>query len=172
MPWKGKPFGLGKPIPFLGFLPPAEDASINILRQLEEHLQSGADMDGGNATAAVSMLEPPSIDLAADLCFRSHNIEFDFQRSFKRIPKPDPRKSKGKLKLWKYGFGKKAKIVAPAPPQQFVSAIGKLAARPYHYENNWKEAGQMSAKLTLENLPSVAAVMVHPPAVQEAMPAS
>ena len=112
MPWKGKPFGWGQPEPYIHFLPEPTDATANVLRQLTEHFEQADDL-GGEIKIAVNLLESPSNDLATELLFQAYNSDCKLKRKVGGVPKPDPRKSKTKFKLWKYWF----KTASPAVPR-------------------------------------------------------
>ncbi|MFO0940001.1 MAG: hypothetical protein U0930_04475 [Pirellulales bacterium] len=172
MPWKGKPFGWGQPVPYLSFLPEAEEASINILRQLAENLADGQELNGGSIKVTVSFIEPPSIDLATDLFLKSLGLQLTINRTVSKVPKPDPRKSKAKFPLWKYGmFSKQAKPAVVAPDNRLISACAELASQPYDFDGNWLAAELISKQFAIDAIKPMLAVMVHPPLVRNGTPA-
>ena len=163
MPWKGKSFGWGTPAPYLDYLPVAQDATINVLRKIDEHFQSGEAL-GGTIEVSINYIESPSVELVAALMFQAYNTDAKMKRKVANVPKPDPRKSKAKFKLWKYRF-KQAAVAVPRPPEDFVEACAQLAQQPYDYEDNWKLAGQLTQQLGPTHVPQLLAGMVHPPGV-------
>lgn len=169
MPWKGKPFGWGRPEPYLSYLPEPEDASANLIRQLSEHLSNGEEI-GSELKLGLNCLESPSNYLAMELMFQAYNSELKLKLSVGSVPKPDPRKSKSKFKLWKYWF-KKASVAVPEPAKQFRDICSVLALQEYSYEGSWMEAATFARKIHVDQRHEVLAVMVHPPAVRDAIPA-
>lgn len=170
MPWKDKPFGWGVPVEYVAYLPEAQDASINILRQLEEHLVNGEDLSGGSIEVGLNLLEPPSVRLASELFLRANGISLEIKLTVNKVPKPDPRKSQAKRPLWSYWL-KTAKPAAPAPAEDIVSRCATLAALDFDYAQNWETAKRLAERSTLEQVASILAVMVHPPLPQAQMPA-
>lgn len=170
MPWKGKPFGWRLPKPYLDFLPEPKDASVNVLRQLTEHLESGGLDEGGEIKITVNYLESPSTQLAIKLQFAAYNSPAQLSLTVKDIPKPDPRKSKARFKLWKYWF-KVASPAVPSPSRESVAAVANLACQPYDYAENWGQAKTAAVQFAPEAVKDILAVMVHPPSVRNATPA-
>lgn len=164
MPWKGQPFGWGAAKPYLDFLPEAQDASINAMRKIAEHLRED-EIDDGKIKIAVNLIEPPSVDLASRLMFQAYNKNMKLVRTIGGIPKPDPRKSLAKFQLWKYRF-KKARPAVPVPPLDISQKCARLAAESYNYERNWRQAAFLARTMSLDQIPNILAVMVHPPRVE------
>ena len=163
MVWKGKQFGWGVATPYLTYLPDAVDASINVLREIKSYFESGEDL-GSSLDISLNLLEPPSVELATNLMLRVFQSDMKIVRKIERIPKPDPRKSKSNIKLWKY-WRKSASPALRCPSENIRKTCARLAAQKYDYESNWQVAGQLSAKGTPALIPEILAVMVYPPDV-------
>lgn len=157
-------------------LPEPADATANIIRQLREKILAGKKI-GGNVKLSLSSIEAPSNFLAFKMEMESlGSPETTLGVTVSEIPEPDPRKSivqefaEVKYPLWKYeGNGSDTSTDAtpalPAPPQDIVDAVAKLANTKYDIVANFAAASYVAAALGPARLPEILAVMVHPPAV-------
>src|SRR5207248_1688139 len=66
--------------------------------------------------------------------------------------------------LWQYK-GTDAEPAVPRPPLPVVHLVADLASKPYNYDRNWKESGDVANGLRADQMPELLATMVHPPAV-------
>lgn len=161
MPWNGKPFGWGVPVPFMDYLPEPQEAGINMLRQMHE-LHQGEGIGGSSLKITINYIESPSVRLAADLFLKVNKLALKINWVMQGVPKPDPRKSVAKKNLWKYWF-KDAKPAVQAPPEQFSKACASLASSDYDCKQNWIDARALAQKTQPEHVWQILAVMVHPP---------
>ena len=169
MLWIRKLFGWGSPKPYLEFLPEPNDASVNALRDLIGHLESG-ELNGGEIESTLNYIESPSTQLAIKLQFDAYDSSAKFKLNFDVVPEPDPRESTAQFPLWKYNF-KTASPAVPRPSCSSVSAVAELAGHPYDYLQNWNQAATMAAGFQPESIRDILAVMVHPPQVFRGVPA-
>lgn len=170
MPWKGQPFGWNVPRPYLDYLPSPQDASMNLLHQISEQLDDGSWAADGSLDITLNYIESPSNRLAMELQFQAYNTPCKVKLKAKAVPKPDPRRSSSKFKLWKYSF-KNAKPAVSAPSAEIRDAVAGLAGRLYSYEDNWQQAEQIAAGFDRRVIPEVLSVMVHPPSIRDGSPA-
>lgn len=147
--------------PYFGYLPEPAEASINILKQLEE---SEASMKG-ELTITLSVLEAPSARLAVDIYVRE---KWAFDRAIfniEQIQTPDPRLpiESVEYQLWRYE-GTEPIPAVREPSTTVAEAIAFLAARPYRLSEWATVARQLAADLGADSLDDILGVMLHPPA--------
>lgn len=147
-------------------LPEPADATANIIRQFREKILAGSKI-GGKSNLSLSSIEAPSNFLAFKIEMAAlGSPEATLAVTVQEIPKPDPRQSiiDVAYPLWQYE-GTDATPALPAPPQDIVDAVAKLAKTKYDILAHFAAASHVAAELGPERLKDILAVMVHPPAV-------
>jgi len=158
--------------PWTHHLPPPEDASTNILRQMVEQKVELAKM-----SIRLSALEAPSCYLAFRLEAQRQGKEtLDLTVTIAEIQKPDPRESRAEkqFELWSYrsllGLKSDATVQVPAPDPRIRAGIERIAREPYLLAR-WCEVGRAyAAEIGAGTLKDVLATMVHPSLPPERMP--
>jgi tetratricopeptide (TPR) repeat protein len=154
---------------YLDLLPAADEASINVARQLIAEPEKLA--KGGKLEIGLSHLESPSARLAITMelaRFPGLTLEFGVAD----IPTPDPRVPRKPVTyvLWTYDGMRPLPAVA-APNSAVTSAITSIARTPFNVEA-WREpARRLCQELGPQVLDDLFAVMVYPPAPPDARPA-
>lgn len=160
MPWQGKPFGWGQPVPYLSFLPESSEATVNVLRYLKDLiLREGI---SGEFKSSLTDLEAPSTTLLFPMLMKNLDQNVTQRIKISSIPNPDPRKSTVRFKLWKY-WGKTPRPAVKCPADAFIRACASLATQPYDYNDNWHKAKLVSQQFDNRHIRDLLAVMVHPP---------
>jgi tetratricopeptide (TPR) repeat protein len=155
---------------YFDLLPEADEASINVARQLTAEPKNIA--KGGKIEIGLSHLESPSARLAItmELAARLPGVTLEF--GVADVPTPDPRLPRKPFPyvLWTYD-GMTPRPAVPAPNPAVVSAITHIARTPFNIEA-WREpARRLSQELGPQALDDLLAVMVHPSAPPDARPA-
>ncbi|MBP2327378.1 tetratricopeptide (TPR) repeat protein [Kibdelosporangium banguiense] len=139
--------------PWLGVVPDAQEAVINVLRQVLEQNEPSPDV---TMSMTLSALEPPSAFLTLHSVFPMANVDVD------DVPEPDIRlpSSPVQYTVWSYD-GKQARPALPPPTPQVAEAVQRVAmirwlSPPEAYD----------AAITLSGLDPVQlmSVLTYPPA--------
>jgi tetratricopeptide (TPR) repeat protein len=150
-------------LPFVGLLPPIEEAYIKVMAQaLEQTAAKGTGLTTMNV--ALSCLESPSARLAVDLELArvAPGARIDLQIS--SVPEPDTRQPLRPVdvSLWRYDGMTPIAAVAP-PPTQIASAIAAIAQTRYGLELWRAPAQRLAGELGPGGVQGLLGVMVHPP---------
>jgi hypothetical protein len=155
---------------YLDLLPEADEAIINLVRQLIAEPDKLA--KGGKIETGVSHLESPSARLAIAMELAARFPAVTLELGVADIPTPDPRAPRKPVPyvLWSYDDMTPRPAVA-APNPAVASAITAIARTPFNVET-WREpARRLSQELGPQALGDLLAVMVHPSAPPDARPA-
>ncbi len=163
MPWKEKPFGWGKSQAAETLFPMASDATVKALGEVRSVIESNASI--GQIVFKVDTIEAPSVGLAIQLMLDQANSKLKFTRVADSVPSPDPRKSTASNPLWKYRFGKPRPTVAK-PSVDIGMMCSELALQSRDCDDSWTRARKRSKDFTLDQIPKLLALMVHPPAIE------
>jgi hypothetical protein len=163
MPWKDKPFGWGKSQTGETLFPMAGDATAKVLDEVRSVIERGASI--GQVVFKVDTIESPSVELAIQLMLDQSNSKLKFTRVADSIPSPDPRKSSASHPLWKFRFGKPHPTLA-SPSVDFGRMCAELAFQSRDCDDSWERARRRSKDFTVDQIPKLLALMVHPPAIE------
>ncbi|MET0233144.1 MAG: tetratricopeptide repeat protein [Kibdelosporangium sp.] len=139
--------------PWLGVVPDAQEAVINVLRQVLEQNEPSPDV---TMSMTLSALEPPSAFLTLQSVFPMASVDVD------EVPEPDIRLPALPVEyiVWEYD-GKNARPAVPPPSEEAAEAVRRIAlirwlSPPEAYD----------AAVTLSGLDpmQLMGVLVHPPA--------
>ncbi len=155
---------------YLDLLPEADEASINLARQLIAEPKKLA--KGGKLEIGLSHLESPSsrLAIAMELGARFPAVMLEF--GVAEVPTPDPRLPQKPIPyvLWTYD-GMTPRPAVAMPNAAVASAITGIARTPFNVDA-WRErARRLSQELGPQALDDLLAVMVHPSAPPDARPA-
>lgn len=150
--------------PFIGKLPSASEALINLMRNIraksaagEVKLKAGSTIDIG-----LSSLEAPSARLAAALMLDARGVSF--RLGVAEALSPDPRQPLRPVEyqLWRYE-GMDPTPAVPPPDPAIAESIAALAQIPYALDRWHEPARTLGQRLGQNALMSLLGVMVHPP---------
>jgi hypothetical protein len=145
--------------PFLSYLPDPDDATINLLRRVDEK-----NADAATFTIGLSSLESPS----ARLAFQLYQIEkygnSKLVISVGEIQKPDPRIPHQPVEfvLWKYE-GTEPKPAFPPPSAGTGEFLGAIAASPFERGKWIAAAWALAGKLGAQRAGDLLGAMLYPP---------
>ncbi len=147
--------------PFLGRLPYATEALLNVLRNVEEKYE-GQRIDG-HLQVANTVLESPSARLAFGRVLASFGATYSM--TVDRAAQPDTRQPLRPVEyqLWRYE-GMDPSPNVPPPDAEVAARIAALAQTPYNLEVWHGPARRLGQELGPGALNDLLGVMVHPPA--------
>ncbi len=154
-------------LPWIGFIPSPEEATINLGRQLlanpEFSKSLGNPVDPKNVVeSAVERPEAPSALMAFEQLLASHGYRMDLVIG--KIPKPDPRQpwNNASFVLWQLE-GSKLVPAFQEPDPSIAGKVAELAQSQYH-QMIWRDEAKVIAKsIGLTGITSLIGTMVHPP---------
>jgi tetratricopeptide (TPR) repeat protein len=139
--------------PWLGIVPDAQEAVINILRQVLEKNEPSAELE---ATITLSALEPPSALLALHLVFPKASVDVE------SVPEPDIRLPARPVThvVWQYDDDQ-PRPALPPPPDEVAAAVRDVATHQW-----WSppEAYDRAVSLSGFDPAHLMSVMTYPPA--------
>lgn len=156
--------------PYIGKLPYAGEAVINLLRGLEDKIAAGEmkpPKAGSTFNVGLSNIESPSAVLAVRRAMAALNVAVEVGMD-DRVPQPDIRQPLRPVEyqIWRYeGFNAVPNV--PPPDPAIAAQLAQLAQIPYHLDVWHDPARQLGQRLGPAALTSLLGAMVHPPATPE-----
>ncbi|HEV2239141.1 MAG TPA: hypothetical protein VGR57_20970, partial [Ktedonobacterales bacterium] len=155
---------------YLDLLPEADEASINVARQLlaEPHKLA----KGGNISIGLSHLESPSARMAITMEMAAKVPAVTLEFGAPEVPTPDPRVPRKSIPfvLWTYN-GTMPQPAVAAPKPSVAAAITAIARTSFNVEAWRKPAYRLAQELGPQGLSDLLAVMVHPSTPPDDRPA-
>ncbi|MCI0739407.1 MAG: hypothetical protein L0Y72_10215 [Gemmataceae bacterium] len=129
-------------IPYIGFLPEPQEATLGILRQITELAKSPEGPPRGSCTVTLNAIEAPSSRLACSLGIAALGIDLDIPFTITNIQAPDPRLPRRPVQyqVWKYREQRKLLrrtlttdpiAAVPEPNAAVTAAVAEIAMSPY-----------------------------------------
>ncbi len=126
-------------IPYAGFLPEPQEATLGILRQITEMAVSPKGPPRGSCKVTLNAIEAPSSRLACSLGIAALGLDLDIPFTITNIQAPDPRLPRRPVKyqVWKYKEEKNLLIrrtlttdpiaAVPEPPPEVTAGVAEIA---------------------------------------------
>ncbi|HEU4326448.1 MAG TPA: tetratricopeptide repeat protein [Roseiflexaceae bacterium] len=151
----------GQLAPYHSWLPCPRDAIVNAI---ETALRDNHELVSGDITVSLSALESPSARLAVERALARHSPDARLVVSVEQLQRPDPRLPSGPtdVVLWRYQGNDPQPALGP-PFAEVANAVAELAARPFHADSWFAQAGQIAVRLGEIAPRDLLATMVHPP---------
>jgi tetratricopeptide (TPR) repeat protein len=130
-------------LPYIGFLPQAQEATLGILRQITELAKSPEGAPRGSCRVTLNAIEAPSSRLACSLGIAALGIDLDIPFAITNIQTPDPRLPRRPVQyqVWKYREQRKLPgpttlttdpiAAVPEPSPVVTAAVAEIARSPY-----------------------------------------
>jgi tetratricopeptide (TPR) repeat protein len=156
--------------PYIGKLPYAGEAVINLLRGIEAKIAAGEmkpPKTGSTFNVGLSNIESPSALLAVRRAMAALHVALEVGVD-DRVPQPDIRQPLRPVEyhVWRYeGF--KAVPNVPPPDPAIAEQIAQLAQIPYHLDVWHDPARRLGQRLGPAALMDLLGAMVHPPAAPQ-----
>ncbi len=161
--------------PYLGYLPEAEEATVNLLRQIGDEREkfTGA----GTMKLTISLPEAPSVQLAIAAELRRLDLELELDYRVEGATRPDSRVACGEVahRLWSADgspLPARPRPALPPPAPEIAGRVVSLAAAPYNLDLWWHRARRLGPELGPAATSDLLAVMVHPPPGRPEEPAA
>jgi tetratricopeptide (TPR) repeat protein len=164
-------------IPFVGYLPAPQEATLGILNQLADLAARPEGAPKGEVNVTLSALEAPSARLACRLGLAALGLDVDVRFDIPSIQQPDPRLPRGEVRyqVWKYREEKKPSgkqlttepvAAVPEPLPAVASAVAEVARSTYD-RPSWLTAGAELVRRCRPRVEDLLGVMAHPPALPQ-----
>jgi tetratricopeptide (TPR) repeat protein len=161
-------------IPYVGFLPEPQEATLGVLRQVAELAKSPNGPPRGGAKVTLSAVEAPSSRLACSLGIAALGLDLDIPFIISNIQTPDPRLPRRPVQyqVWKYREQKKLLMrktlttepiaAVPEPPAVITAAVAEIARSPFD-RPVWLEAAGALVRRLSPRVEDLLGIFAYPP---------
>jgi hypothetical protein len=130
-------------IPYVGFLPEPQEATLGILRQITELVASPKGPPRGSCKVTLNAIEAPSSRLACSLGIAALGLDLDIPFTITSIQAPDPRLPRRpfQYQVWKYKEQRNSLTrrtlttdpiaAVPEPSSAVTTAVAEIAMSPF-----------------------------------------
>jgi len=162
MPWKHKPFGWGKTLLDAALDPSTASATVAVLEQVRSAVKD--DRNIGELVFHLDNPEPPSVQLAIQLMLDQENSKLKFSLTSGSGKRSDVPANFALRPLWKTVRSNQIPAVAK-PAAAVKKACAGMAIQSLDSVSNWDRARDEVVSNSIQDVDSILAVMVFPPAV-------